>query len=105
MWVLPAKFPDDDTALLRYNNLQRHIFESEYDLSVFRFRYKDIPHVAVIGEEPNPEQIFLLRSLMVPCLWLELDPEVQEYLERRRIEANKVGPWVEVHYPDPSRSN
>lgn len=95
MWVLAAEFSDNETALFRYKNLKRHIFDSEYDLSVFRLRYKEIPQVVLVGDRPNAKEEFLLRSLMVPCQWVELDPEAQEYLEQRRIWANKIGPWVE----------
>src|SRR5687768_3110643 len=50
-----TRYRADAQALAAYNEAQKLIFANDCDLSAFRIRFKDVPHVVVLGALPTPE--------------------------------------------------
>jgi hypothetical protein len=81
-----------------YQKLQRAIFESACDLSVYRFKFDDAWHIVVLGETPPTALEEKLTALLASGDPVSLPLEVANALAVRRSEAIRFGPWVEGHY-------
>ena len=94
-----AKFSSERQALDTYNKMQEMVFQSDWDLSVYRMLLVGVSHVAAIGEPQQPpevqEKVGGLLSEGEPAT---LPPHVVETLVQRRAQAKRIGPWVEGHY-------
>jgi hypothetical protein len=97
-----ARFSDERPAGRAYNQLQDLIFRSPAcDLSVYRLLLIRDWHVAVLGLPPTvmlERRIGQVLSRGIPS---SLPEEVLLELQRRRMAATKIGPWVERHGAPP----
>ena len=96
-------YRSDDLALRAYARTQEIIFSADCDLSTYRIRYEDVPHVVVLGLTP-PENIDRqIGQTLASGEPSQLPADILQTLDRRRRQANRLGPWVEGHYR-PSRN-
>ena len=93
-----AKYRNEPLAGRAYFRAQHIIYETQADLSVFRFQLSQIYHVALIGEEPPPELNRRIERLLSGGETVQLDANILDMLRQRRTEAIKIGPWVEGHF-------
>jgi hypothetical protein len=82
-----------------YASTQELLFnDMENDLSVFRLQVKQIWHVAVVGEAPTEELGQQLEEMLSGGEPTTLPKDVLQLLHERRVQAMKLGSWVEGHY-------
>ncbi len=94
-----AYFDNEHIASHAYNQAQEAIYTHEKnDLSTYRFVLNENWHVAVIGEPPPEVLDQQLQDILGQGTATQLPEEISVYLEARRREATKLGPWVEGHY-------
>lgn len=74
------------------------LFSTECDLSAYRIRYKEVPHVVVLGSLPTPEIDGQLTKILEVGEPANLPQNIVITLAQRRIQAKRIGPWVEGHY-------
>jgi hypothetical protein len=97
-YIRAARYASDDLALSAYTQAQNILFDSDCDLSAYRLRYRDIPHVVLIGSLPPSDIDAKLAQALADGQQAELPPEISSTLMRRRRQARQLGPWVEGHY-------
>lgn len=97
-YVKAAQYRSDEPALLAYKQAQDLIFATDCDLSAYRIRFKDSPHVVVIGTNPLQEIDQRLGEILKSGQQTSLPPDVVNTLVQRRRAAGQLGPWVEGHY-------
>jgi hypothetical protein len=68
------------------------------DLSAFRLQLDRIWHVAILGEQPTPALDRRLRLILSSGTPAQIPDEVMNILLARRVEAIRLGPWVERHH-------
>lgn len=89
-----AEYLDESLQIKDYNTAQDYAFNHDVDVSCFRFLYAGKLIVAAISErESDLAAMPVLRGMPY-----SLDKTTLTYLERRRLAANKLGPWAEGHY-------
>jgi hypothetical protein len=93
-----ASYESDKTALQAYAQLQTRIFGADCDLSVYRIRYADVPHVVALGAQPPPKMDGEIEAILAGGTAAQLPTEVIQTLVQRRAQARRMGPWVEGHY-------
>ncbi|HEY7467056.1 MAG TPA: hypothetical protein VIB47_10250, partial [Dehalococcoidia bacterium] len=54
-YVRAARYGFDRDSLQAYTQAQDIIFKAECDLSAYRLRYQDVPHVVIVGLKPTLE--------------------------------------------------
>jgi hypothetical protein len=97
-YVRAARYAADEPAYAAYLQAQEILFTSECDLSTYRIRFMDTPHVVVLGARPDPgidEQIARVLAGGEPA---SLPDDIVGRLIQRRLQAQRLGPWVEGHY-------
>jgi hypothetical protein len=97
-YLRAASFESDTDALHAYSLAQSLIFRNNTDLSTYRLRYKDAPHVVVLGLQPPAEINSTLEAILAGGAASTLPFEVIQALMERRRRAQRLGPWVEGHY-------
>ena len=97
-YYLAARFDNKAKAGQVYTPLQQIVFEEDCDLSVYRFKITEGWHVVVLGERPNDQLHQRIEALLTNGTLVNLRSDVLAYLQRRRARAEKIAPWVEVHY-------
>lgn len=93
-----VRYSSDHDALTVYNRTQAIIFAADCDLSSYRIRYQEIPHVIVLGETPPPRVDQALVTALKDGIPTDLPDDVWRFLIGRRVRANRIGPWVERHF-------
>jgi hypothetical protein len=77
-----ARFPDQPSSESPYLQLQDLVFESDSDLSVFRFQLDNIWHIAVLGDHPGEDIDRRLEQLVSLGQATELDSDMLDFLFR-----------------------
>lgn len=93
-----VKYEREVVAARTYFQVQEIVFDSDCDLSVYRFQLRGISHVAILGAKPPLEVDAKLQSTMKDGVPVALPSEVVKALLKRRSQATNMGPWVERHY-------
>ncbi len=93
-----ARFASKAKAGQVYTPLQEIIFQEDCDLSAYRIRITEGWHVIVLGEKPSDQLHQRIEALLTNGTLVNLRSDVLAYLQRRRARAEKIAPWVEVHY-------
>ena len=88
----------DAPALAAYTEAQGLLFSNECDLSAYRIRFQNIPHVVVLGSRPEPEIDEKLSKVLEGGEPANLPQDIVTTLAQRRTQARRLGPWVEGHY-------
>ena len=88
----------DPPALTAYSKAQELLFSADCDLSAYRIRFKDVPHVVVLGSRPLNDIDKKLTEILKDGEPANLPQDVVKTLAQRRVEARRIGPWVEGHY-------
>src|SRR5215207_994203 len=97
-----ASFASERPAGRAYNQLQEVIFRSPgCDLSVFRLILDRQWHVSVLGDPPAEILERRINRILSRGTPASLPEQILAELQRRRIEATRIGPWVERHSPPP----
>lgn len=97
-FVAAAKFEAESPAASVYFKAQETVFRNDCDLSVYRFKLREVSHVAILGESPAPELQAQLADLLAAGTAVQLPNDIVSALLQRRTQAKRVGPWVEGHY-------
>jgi hypothetical protein len=97
-YVRAARFVTDEPALAAYTEAQEIIFSAECDLSAYRIRYLNVPHVVVLGQTPPAEIGERIDRLLTTGEPANLPQDIVKTLAQRRVLAKRLGPWVEGHY-------
>jgi hypothetical protein len=97
-YLKAASYSSDQSALQVYNRIQARLFGSNWDLSTYRIKYQQIPHVVVLGVSPPPDGQRIISDMIASGSPANLPKDVINYLIQRRAEAQRLGPWVEGHY-------
>jgi hypothetical protein len=92
------RFTDENTSEKAYIAAQNAIFRFPgNDLSVYRLAYDSAWFLAVLGQLPPRVLDRQLRRILAAGAPGALPAEVVAHLEQRRLEAIKLGSWVERH--------
>ena len=102
LYFQAARFPTEEKAGTVYFPLQKLVYETreKCDLSVYRFQITEGWHVVVLGDQP-PDALYVqieARLTQGTLVSLSNRPDVLRFLQKRRAQASKLGPWVEGHY-------
>lgn len=97
-YYLAARYADGRSSGAAYHQAQEALFETEYELSVYRFQLDQVWHVAVLGETPPPDFAETMQSLLSTGEPTTLPADLLSMLNKRRRQATKLGSWVEGHY-------
>lgn len=93
-----AKFSGEQTAGKAYFRLQELIYGPECDISAYRFKIKDVFHVAIVGEHPGETLDRQLQGALGLGEAVSLDERTLDFLSRRRAQQSSQGFWVEHHH-------
>jgi len=93
-----ARYDDEQIAGEAYFQAQEAIYDTEHELSAYRLKLEEIWHVAVLGDSPPEEFQHTVQAILSAGEPASLPPEILTYLNQRRLQARKLGPWVEGHY-------
>jgi hypothetical protein len=97
-----ARFPNKKKAGEVYFPLQKLLYETrdECDISVYRLQITEGWHVVVLGEKPPGALHVQIEALLTQGTLVSLSdrPDVLRFLQHRRAQATRLGPWVEGHY-------
>ncbi len=58
----------------------------------------DIPQEHLIGEKPSERLHVEIEAQLTNGVLVTVDSDTLHFLMRRRGQATKLGPWIEVHY-------
>jgi len=97
-YVRTALYGADGPALQAYTHAQGIVFNADCDLSAYRIRYENLPHVVILGAKPPADVDEKIRQALATGIPAELPPEIIATLIQRRGQAKGLGPWVEGHY-------
>lgn len=97
-FIKAAIYEQEGLAAQAYFQIQAVVFQSDCDLSVYRFKLSDVSHVAVLGATPPSDFHQQLDALMQHGAPTDLPKEIAAALFERRARARKLGPWVELHH-------
>jgi hypothetical protein len=97
-YLRAARYATDVPAYRAYSQAQDLLFSADCDLSAYRLRYQDVPHVVIVGASPPSDVDRKLTAIFKDGQPATLPPDIVRYLARRRSEAKTIGPWVEGHY-------
>ena len=94
-----ARFSGEKPAGRAYNQAQETIFTApDCELSAYRFHLDRVWHVAVVGEQPPQELERQLEKILSRGQPTTLPELLLRTLEQRRVQATRLGPWIEGHY-------
>jgi hypothetical protein len=93
-----ARYVADGPAFAAYSLAQDLIFSNSCDLSAYRIRYRDVPHVVLLGGMPEPEIDQKIGQILETGEPADLPQDIMKTLSQRRAQARQIGPWVEGHY-------
>lgn len=98
-YYLASRFSGEQPAGLAYFKAQGLIFNTpESELSVFRFQLNSVYHVAVLGDQPPHSVIEHIERILATGERVPLPPDILLQMTQRRVQAKRVGSWVERHY-------
>ncbi len=97
-YLAAVRFEQEAVARKTFFKAQDIVFKGDCELSVYRFQLRGVYHVAVIGEPPPSELQDQLKSILSSGVEADLPEQLKAYLFQRRVQAKRVGPWVEGHY-------
>ena len=98
-FVLARRFQRERQAGQAYFKAQEAIFQTEHELSAYRFQMpRGVWHVAVVGVPPPQDVQDQLELILSTGVETTLPDEITSFLFRRQAQAKKLGPWVEGHY-------
>jgi len=97
-YLRAARYSSDQNALSAYTKIQARLFGSDWDLSAYRVKYADVPHVVVLGASPPPQADQEITAMLAAGSPATLPADVITYLIQRRAQAQRIGPWVERHW-------
>jgi hypothetical protein len=96
------RYPSPEEAGRAYFETQEAVRRDSgrADLSVYRLMIGPLfeSHVVVLGDTPNKKLLEELQTTLGTGNHVELDEETLAHLMERRVQAEKIGPWVEGHY-------
>jgi len=98
LFYLAARFAAEGAAGQAYFRAQQAIFNTDCDLSAYRFLLNQIWHVAVLGEPPPDELRQQVQRILQSGAFTQLPEETIGLLDQRRQQAKTQGEWVERHY-------
>ncbi|GMU26405.1 MAG: hypothetical protein AMXMBFR16_13100 [Candidatus Uhrbacteria bacterium] len=84
-----ARFTGEEPAGHAYVQAQEAIFNSEHDLSVYRFQLQQLWHVAVLGQKPPEDFDQLIQGILAAGEATSLPPDILKFLQERRKQAPK----------------
>ena len=94
-----ARFHGEKPAGRAYNQAQETIFTApDCELSAYRFHLDRVWHVAVVGEQPPEDLERQLRRILSRGEPVALPEALLRMLKQRRVQATRLGPWIEGHY-------
>ena len=93
-----ARFPGERAAGAAYFQIQKLIEAPESDLSVYRFQLHSVWHVAIVGHPPGKELVSQIEAALASGEATALPEDILRFLQQRRAQQQKHGPWVERHY-------
>jgi hypothetical protein len=94
-----ARFKDKKTAGAIYIVVQELIYQDiDCDLSAYRIKLNNVWHVIVIGAKPSERLHVEIEAQLTNGVLVTVDSDTLHFLMRRRGQATKLGPWIEVHY-------
>lgn len=93
-----ARFVSERAAGRAYFRTQRLVYNSNCELSCFRFQLDGIYHVAILGEPPPKKLEQRLQRLLSNGSLVLLPPDILSRLFERRAEAARQGEWIERHF-------
>ena len=94
-----ARFSGEKPAGAAYRQAQQAIFNApECELSAYRFHISRIWHVAVVGDQPPEDLERRLQKILSRGESVSLPEALLRMLEQRRVQATRLGPWIEGHY-------
>lgn len=97
-YLRAATYSSDQAALQAYTRAQASLFSSDCDLSAYRIRYENVPHVVVLGSQPPADLDKKITTILSTGHDATLPTHIVETLAQRRSQAKRIGPWVEGHY-------
>jgi hypothetical protein len=92
------RYEDERLAGDAYFQAQEAIFNTDHELSAYRLKLEEIFYVAVLGDTPPEDFDQTIRAILAAGEPASLPPHILAYLNQRRLQARKLGPWVEGHY-------
>ena len=94
-----ARFTGEKPAGRAYRQAREAIFTApDCDLSAYRFHLSRVWHVAVVGEQPPEDLEHQLQKILSRGELTSLPEQLVRMLEQRRVQATRLGSWVEGHY-------
>jgi hypothetical protein len=93
-----ARYDDEQLAGEAYFQAQEAIFDTDYGLSAYRLKLEQILYVAVLGDRPPEDFDQIIQTILSTGEPATLPPEILTHLNQRRLQARKLGSWVEGHY-------
>jgi hypothetical protein len=97
-FIRAASYEQERLAARAYFEVQAVVFKNDCDLSVYRFKLRQVSHVAVLGTTPSPDLQGNIETIMAAGTPATLPSDIAATLFERRSQAKKIGPWVEGHY-------
>lgn len=91
-------YGSDEPALQAYTHAQGIVFSADCDLSAYRIRYGNVPHVVILGAKPPADLDQKISQTLATGTPAELPQDILATLIQRRAQAKRLGPWVEGHY-------
>ena len=93
-----SRYEDEGSAGAAYFRTRDALFGSRHALSTYRFQLDQLWHVAVVGEPPPDEFHRTLQAILADGEAVALPPQLLVFLNQRRLQANRLGSWVEGRY-------
>ena len=93
-----AWYADEPGSSEAYFQAQEALFVTNFELSAYRFQLDQVWHVAVLGDSPPAELDQTVQGILARGEPATLPAHILMALNQRRIQARKLGPWVERHY-------
>src|SRR5258708_4455743 len=97
-YLKASRFAGERSAWNAYSRLQTLVFDTDCDLSGFRFQLNGAWLVAMLGESPPDGVGRRINGLLSKGNAAGLPEEIVEFLQERRKQAMQPGSlWVERH--------
>lgn len=93
-----VRYADEQTAGNAYIQAQDVLFQTDAELSAYRFQLEQIWHVAVLGDTPPSDIDQTIQAILATGEPTLLPSDMLAFLNRRRMQARQLGSWVEGHY-------
>ncbi len=98
LYYKAASYASDQSAYAAYSQLESKIFKAQCDLSTYRIRFANVPHVVVLGEQAPEDLHQDIEAILANGGGSALPAAVVNTLVQRRTQAKRVGSWIEGHY-------